>query len=311
MTAPARPPLIISTSDRLVTTVFFAVLVHGAVILGVTFAPEDAGSPKAPTLEVTLVQETSERPDEAEYLAQASLDGGGNTDEQVRPTSQLASPSQVDHPGETEGDRTEIADPGHEVSEEDVGESTDRLTLTEALVTTTARSQRRVADDAAPARSQRAPVLYIPRLMDSSPELADPVDDLGQQALASSDEPRERFVAVDTQEALFAEYLAHWRDRIERMGNLHYPDEARREGLEGSLVLEVAINSNGTIRDLDILRPSPHRLLDRSALRILRLASPFDPFPDELARETDSLRFIYEWRFGSESEGTVSVSGTG
>jgi protein TonB len=311
MTAPAPPPVLITTGDRLVTTLFFAVLAHGVIILGVTFAPEDGGALRQPTLEVTLVRETSEAPEEAEYLAQANLDGGGNTEENVRPSSQLASPSQVDHPGEAEGDTTEVADPGLEIQQEDVGETTSGPTSEDTLIATTRRSDQAVLDRPAAAPSQRAPVLYVPILMDSSPEQADPVDHLDQEALAQSDDPRESFIAVDTQEALFAPYLAGWRDRIERMGNLHYPDEARREGLEGSLILEVAINSNGTIRDLDILRPSSHRMLDRAALRILRLASPFEPFPEDLRRETDVVRFIYEWHFGSDQPGSLRSTGSG
>ena len=311
MTAPALTPLMVTTGDRLVTTLFFAVLVHGVVILGVTFAPEDAGALRAPTLEVTLVRESSAAPEEAKYLAQATLDGGGNTEEQVRPTSQLASPSQVDHPGEPEGDRTDEADPGVEIQQDDVGETTAGPTAESTLIATTGRNDQTIQDHPAAAASQRAPVLYVPILMDSSPDQADPVDHLDRQALAQSDDPREYFVAVDTQEALFAPYLAHWRDRIERMGNLHYPDQARREGLEGSVLLEVAINANGTIRDLDILQPSSHRMLDRATLRILRLASPFDPFPQDLRREYDVLRFIYEWRFGSEQPGALRATGAG
>jgi len=311
MTAHAAPALTVTSGDRLVTTLFFAALVHGMVILGVTFAPEDAGALRSPTLEVTLVRDASEAPEEAEYLAQATLDGGGNTDQQVRPTSQLASPSAVDHPGEAEGDTTEVADPGVEEQLDDEGENTEGPTADSTLVATTGRSDERVLDRPAAAASQRAPVLYIPVLMDSSPDQADPVDHVDQEALAQSDDPRESFVAVDTQEALFAPYLARWRDRVERMGNLHYPDQARRDGLEGSLVLEVAINANGTIRDLDILRPSSYRELDRAALRILRLASPFEPFPADLKRETDVVRFIYEWRFGTEQPGSLRAAGNG
>jgi periplasmic protein TonB len=311
MTAPAPPPLLITTGDRLVTTLFFAVLVHGVVILGVTFAPEDLGAPRSQMLEVTLVRETSDAPEDAEYLAQANLDGGGNTEEAVRPSSQLASPSQVDHPGEADGDTTDIADPGVEVQEADIGETTSGATAVDTLIATTARNDQAVFDRPAAAPSQRAPVLYVPILMDSSPEQADPVDHLDLQAMAQTDEPREAFIAVDTREALFAPYIASWRDRIERMGNLHYPDEARREGLEGSVVLEVAINSNGTIRDLDILRPSSHRMLDRATLRILRLASPFEPFNDDLRQEYDVIRFSYEWHFGSDQPGAPRASGAG
>lgn len=110
---------------------------------------------------------------------------------------------------------------------------------------------------------------------------------------------------MNTRESVYARYLDDWRRQVERVGNANYPDEARREGLEGDLVLEVSLNSNGTIRDLAVRRKSPYPLLDDAALRILRLAAPFPPFTEAMRAETDVLRFVYVWRFGRD--GTESA----
>ena len=106
-----------------------------------------------------------------------------------------------------------------------------------------------------------------------------------------------RIVSVDTQEALYAGYLAAWKMRVEQLGTLNFPDAARRAGLAGNPVLEVAIGSDGALREIIVVRSSQQKLLDQAALRILRLAAPFEPFPEELKREYDVLRFVYEWRF--------------
>lgn len=309
--APATPPLAVGSAERLTTTLFLAALIHGVIILGVGFAPDDSGPPAAtPTLEVTMVSPRDpETPDEARYLAQVDQSGGGNTEEQVRPQSPLASPSQVDVPGSAEGAASREEMPGETVSTEDGGRAQPEDSAPSSVITTVARTRDAALAQPAPAPTTDSAMLVMARLMDSSPDLLDPVDELDQAPLAQG-ELRERFITVDTREALFAEYLDRWRDRIERMGNLHYPDSARREGLEGSLILEVALNSDGTIRELEVRRAADHQVLNRSALRILRLSSPFEPFPESLSREIDVLRFVYEWRFApSGPQGRVTSDG--
>ena len=314
MKGPAAPPLTVSAADRLVTTAFFALLVHGVVLLGVSFAPEDPGASSAsPTLEITMVQAADDEiPDEAQYLAQVDQSGAGNTRDQVRPQSPLASPSPFDSPGDDQGDAAAERQPGEEEKFEDGGRTTTAETLPSGIVSTVAEAEYQTLSLPAPAPSTQSNVLIVAHLMDSSPDTLEPVDVIDQRSLAQSDEVREKFVSVNTREAVFAAYLDAWRDRIERMGNLHYPDEARRDGIYGSLVLEVALNANGTIRELKVTEASEYRILDRAAVRILRLASPFEPFPDPVRREADVLRFVYEWQFrpgGNESTLRAEPSG--
>jgi protein TonB len=112
-----------------------------------------------------------------------------------------------------------------------------------------------------------------------------------------SENLRERVLTASTRQTLFADYLVSWKEKVERVGTLNFPDAARRLGLEGSPVLEVAIASDGTLQSVKVVESSGQPALDEAAERILRLASPFDPFPRDLRHSYDVLRFSYEWRF--------------
>src|SRR5690606_8356720 len=119
------------------------------------------------------------------------------------------------------------------------------------------------------------------------------------------DTQEQLFLSPDTRASRLAPYLDSWRRRIEQVGTLNFPALARQQGLAGSLVLEVVINADGRLRSARIERSSGHPELDEAARGILQLASPFDPFPPDLARDYRSLRFAYEWRFeGGQASGS-------
>jgi protein TonB len=104
-------------------------------------------------------------------------------------------------------------------------------------------------------------------------------------------------VTPNTRESDVAVYLDAWKRKVERVGTLNFPLEARRAGLSGSPVLEVAVRANGVMEDIVVRRSSGHAELDQAALAILKLSTPFDPFPRELHERHDVLRFAYEWQF--------------
>jgi protein TonB len=131
-------------------------------------------------------------------------------------------------------------------------------------------------------------------------------DDIGPEQLRGP-ERDELWITADSREATLAPYLDAWRRKVERVGTLNYPTAARRGRVQASPVLEVAINSDGKLDTAVIRRSSGYPDLDQAALEILKLASPFDPFPTDLARETRRLRFSYEWQFvgGRLEKGTL------
>lgn len=297
----------VSAGERLLTTLFFAVLLHGIVILGVTFSGEETPPARDNTLEITLVNSNVATPsDDPDYLADISQQGSGNTRENVRPQAAMSSPAlaALDGAPDASGienrldssDGSENPDALHAPSQQAVA---DKQVVTRAESDIAAPTQAR----SPAARSER---VLVARLMTPGNELTEPVNDANSQALARGEEVREKVIAVNTRESVYARYLDAWRRQVERVGNANYPDEARRRGVEGDLMLEVALNSDGTIRELSVRRASPHPLLDDAAMRILRLAAPFPPFSDAMLAETDVLRFAWIWRFGREG-GSGSV----
>lgn len=292
----------ITARDRLTTTVCFALLLHGLLILGIGFTSDDPFSaPGARALEVVLVNApTDEPPEHADYLADAAQRGAGNTEERLRARSPEARTGDPD--ARAAHDLGAARAPG-EFNERNPDDARPRAASVPDPVVTAARDThvrvaltlRAGAGSAAPAA--HGAVMPLPSI---------PADTDAHTALAYSRNPRERFISVNTQEALYAPYIHAWRERVERVGNLNYPDEARRRGLSGALELEVALGASGNVRRLQVRESSGHRLLDEAALRIVYMAAPFPPFPDDLRREVDVLRFAFVWEFG-DGVATTSV----
>jgi protein TonB len=165
---------------------------------------------------------------------------------------------------------------------------------------------------AANARSGGTPIQILP----VEPQLAGEAGQPGPSQRAGDDElvlrgltRDELYLAADTRASRLAPYLDAWRRRVERVGTLNYPSAAQRQGLKGNPVIEVTLQRDGHLRSARIQKSSGRAEIDAAALDILRLASPFDPFPAELSREYRTLRFAYEWRFegGSPAAGAVTV----
>jgi protein TonB len=265
-----------ASRDRLYGMLVLAALLHGLVLLGVTFTAPGSRSDISRGLEVLLVSdelpEASEN-DDAAYLAQRSQEGSGTTRERLPAELQGATP------------QTAI-----EASEQ---LRLDRLE--EQLLNTATPSLSTIQIQAAPE----------PELLLTQQELEQLL--AGVDALRLRGETREQlFASPDTRASRLAPYLDGWRRRVEQVGTLNFPASARLRGESGSLVLEVAIHNDGRLRSATIQRSSGHPALDEAARDILQLASPFDPFPPELARDYRSLRFAYEWRFeGGQPTGTA------
>lgn len=289
----------VSSTERLVTTLFFAVLVHGIIILGITFSGEEPPSDTGSTLEITLVQTSrSEIPDEADYLANQSQRGTGNTEENVRPESAMSSPDKIALEGVPDANDIEnrLAEQGGAEEPDTLEDDLTRTEAEEQLLTSSESSRQAPSEAQAPAHTQER--LLVARLMTPGLDITEPVNETSQRPRAHSDAPREKFIAVNTRESVYAKYLDNWRRRIEAVGNADYPQSLRDK--QGSLIMEVALNADGTIRDLVVKRRSPFPAMDAAALDILRSASPFPPFTAAMREETDVLRFVYEWRFSPD-----------
>jgi protein TonB len=266
----------------MVYMLFLATLFHGVLILGITFSDEIPSFSVRP-LEVVLVGpgESTEAPERARYVAERSQRGeGGGPDGETVIAGSLSTGAPIDNAGTPDGRALEPPppDPGSEAAE---------------AIASRGPAERRVQSVKDAGERPDDPQIQA-RLMHAAQESAVLAPDAGKTHI---DGPRERTVAVDTQEAMFAGYLAAWKQRVEQLGTINFPDAARRAGLAGSPVLEVAIGADGGLREIIVVRSSKEKLLDQAALRILRLAAPFEPFPEAMRRQYDVLRFVYEWRF--------------
>lgn len=287
-TAPVR--------DRLLTTLFLAGVLHGMIILGVTFSEAAGGGEGAPGLQVLIVSDDipeAEKNDSATYLSQRTQIGSGNTRDAVTPRN----PSAAENPPANDGmqDGTSLQSVGSTSGGEDA----------RVLATSASRADIRYFTDAnAGALSSDKPLL----IAETNSQQDGRPDEPGEAQLRGPDRG-ELWITPDTRESILAPYLDGWRQKVERIGTLNYPIAAKRQGITASPVLEVGINASGELDKAVIRKSSGYPDLDQAALEILKLASPFDPFPSDLAKEYKVLRFAYEWQFvGGRVQGSVSVA---
>ncbi|MGH8370080.1 MAG: hypothetical protein ACRESC_03775, partial [Gammaproteobacteria bacterium] len=209
---------VISSRDRLVTTLFFALIVHAIIILGITFAPDKPGG--SSTLEVTLVQTRSVTPPEnADYIAQTDQRGEGNTRELVRPSSPLSMPSAVNNPGLPDADDL-TSKAGHSSTAQDSkGVNPDHAAHQDAAVTTRTDTGLYANAHAAPAPQDSGSRVLIARLLTQGDDALMPTDDPIQLPEATSPDPREAFVSINARASRYAPYLDSWRRKVEHIGN--------------------------------------------------------------------------------------------
>ena len=274
--------------DRLPAMLFLAALIHGILIIGVTFNPELANDfANAISLEVTIVADADQqidRPDEAAYLAQASQEGGGNTTLQVRPAAPLQSAMPVDNEGQEDGASLDDA-VAHDQSADEVLASQDA-------------SDRQVQIDP---RSNPQPETSTAIAMEAGSEATLPLPQEDQATmLIRDDEPRQLIISADTRESVIAAYLDNWKRRIETVGDSYLPQLGALDDISGSPTLMVAIDVSGELKEAVIRKSSGSTILDLAALDILQRASPFDPFPPEVTAEYDVVRFEYKWLFADQ-----------
>jgi protein TonB len=275
LTAPALETSPVTATDRFALTLFFAVVLHAMIILGITFGTPDADPPEndLPTLELTVTTRTTPAPDEAEYLAQTSQDGGGNVTEKVRP--QQAIPAQAPA----------------------VARQQPQPAPTQVVTTT--ESTTKIRQDETVEAETDYKDLTAAELIERSLEMVNLSEEITQSMQAYAKRPRQVYVSARTQEFKYANYMLEWVKKVERVGNLNYPDAARRKGVSGKLLLDVALNPDGSVRNITVLKSSGHAVIDDAAIRIVKLAGPYPPFPPEIGKEADVLHITRTWEFST------------
>lgn len=255
---------------------------HAFALWGLSFVLPDLKKPPNLTqpLQVVLVNSKSNtKPVQADALAQANLDGGGNTAEDKQAKSALPNLQ----------DDTQFTPEQRAKSIAALEAETQRL-LTQL------KNDRSVPK---PEQSNHVTNHAVTGddLLQRSLEIVRLEAQIDKNQDAYQKLPRRKFIGARTQEYRYAQYIEDWRVKIERLGNLNYPEQARSQQLFGKLQLSVSIRANGTLESVEIDRSSGHRILDAAAIRIVKLAAPYAPLPDDIKRDTDILTITRTWSF--------------
>ncbi|MEC7814828.1 MAG: energy transducer TonB [Pseudomonadota bacterium] len=276
----------VSDVDRFSFTLFMALALHAILVLGITFAPE---SPRqsAQTMDITLSQfDDEEAPEEADFLAQTNQVGSGTEEEAAEMTS--PQPSDLSQPT--------VAP----IQPEPMTTTAPQPVQERAVVSTEAPAQRQTAEPEQQTEPEPEP---LPRsekksLMERSLEIASLEARFDAQQQAYARKPRVmRVTAASTLRSSNAWYVQNWVSKVTRVGNINYPTEARQAGIYGTLRMLVSLRKDGTIKEVMILQSSGSTVLDDAAIRIVRMAAPFAPFPEEMSQSVDELEIIRTWSF--------------
>jgi protein TonB len=273
-----RPP----NNRRLEIALAVSLVIH-ALLLTLHFKfPEASSAMREKAMDIVLVNaKSAKKPRDAQALAQNNLDGGGNTDENRRAKTPLPPTLQQNTGADIEQMQRRVRD----------------LEARQQTLLTQAKSLR----SAAPAQNTSEQLTPSPNisgldLAESARAMARLEGEISKSVDEYNKRPRKKFIGARTEEYRFAQYIEAWRQKIERVGTLNYPEAARGK-LYGSLVLTVTIMPDGQVARIDINRSSGHKILDDSARRIVQMASPYAAFPPEIRRDTDVLEITRTWHF--------------
>lgn len=278
MPAPPR----IGESERLRATFVLSLLVHAMLVFGIGFVVEDA-APLMPTLDVIQTRtQTPLTPAQADFLAQANNQGGGEHDKSSRPGAPQAGP--LPQPKDGLAPRplhaqTPAPSPPPDARVVASANGETALPLPKPLPETR-------PDDAPPGREK----------IERDIEMARLAAEIQLRSVEYAKRPKRKFVSASTREYAWAQYLRGWVDRVERVGNLNYPDEARRRHIGGLVVISVGVRRDGSVESVRLIQSSHIPMLDEAALRIVKLSEPFAPLP-KTAEDPDVLHVTRTWQF--------------
>ena len=279
-----------TSNDRFAVSILMALGLHAAVLLGVGFVLDFKPlTHPLETLDVVLVNWRSEaEPEEADFLAQASQQGGGESTEVSKPSQENTGAS----PGPVEG--SDLIDQREQMSS----------------VADAAREQILIEDDNSEFAQQitaieqpEPPLPSAATLMQESMTMAKLQPGIQRDRESQSKLPRRKWISANTREYEYAAYMQAWVAKVERVGNLNYPEEVRRLKLVGDLVMTVGIKKDGSVEGINIQRSSGMPQLDQAATRIVRLAGPYSPLPEFINSNVDVLHITRTWRFSRDFKG--------
>ncbi len=269
----------------LIYFLIISLLLHGLLLL-VHFSngARKNDDSSASALQVVLVNSKSaRRPVKADALAQANLDGGGNTDAKAVATTPF--PLQKD------------AEPQPELKTR--MQQVQAKEQQQARLLTQIKSLPELGQPAPPTRekSTSGQTPDAIDIMSRSLQIARLEAQIDRDHNAYQSRPKRKSIGARTQDVRYAQYVESWRQKVERVGNLNYPEEARQKKLYGTLQITLSIRADGSIENVEIHRSSGSTILDQAAIRIVKMAAPYAPFPDDIRKEYDILDITRTWSF--------------
>jgi protein TonB len=269
--------------DRLRNAIMLAVAVHAALIFGISFDAYKANNYSRP-IEVTLATKPSTAaPEDASHVAQANQEGSGEQADITQVTSRNKNlPNRAQSP-----QQTRLQNRG------------TTAVLQQDIVATTSAARRAVQAQQAEREEHQANLKGISPEVDRLNQALSSLEaELDEQTRTYANMPRvRRLTSVSATQAVDAAYLLDWRKRLEAVGTKYYPEASVRYGIYGDLRLLVVIRQDGSLEDIRVLSSSGYAVLDEAAIKIVRMAAPYAPFPPELMATTDKLEIIRTWQF--------------
>ncbi len=278
----------IGQMDKLLFCLFLAVAFHGLLLFGVGFKiPDLSKSSMNKTFNVVLAQfESEDKPDKADFIGQADQEAGGESEKILAPSAL---------------DKAQFNDPNKQSSEIQLPpqQQTNDQIAPKYLASSNGRpsDQDKIKDN----EDQQNEIPDTDVLLQKSYELSGLIANLDNQQINQAKSAVKRQVSASIHRSSDALYLDTWRRKIEEIGNQNYPEKAKQDKIYGNLTLKVAINKNGTINQISVMRSSGKKLLDDAAVRIVRLAAPFKPLSKEMREGTDILEIVRIWRFQADN----------
>ena len=261
----------------------FSLCLHAFVIFGISFTLPDPSRNflALQPLEVVLVNSKSRsRPSKADALAQHSLDGGGNTADNKRASSPLPSLGN-----------------DKQLTPEQSTQRLQKLEHETRKLITQAKSMHNVPKAQLEKQRKEGSSASGRDLADRALEIARLEAQINREFNALQKLPQRKFIGARTQEYRYAQYIEDWRIKVERIGNLNYPALARQQKIFGQLRLTVSIRADGSVESVEVNKSSGQRILDAAAVRIVKLAAPYAPFPEDIRKETNVLSIVRTWTF--------------
>ena len=272
------------------TSLPVALFLHAVLIFATGFMmPEPNPVRKSTLLDITLVNSSSEfAPKDADFIAQANQEGGGTLDEKKRITSPLAS----QNPNTTDGDQTFA-------SEESAPEVTPKPKP--QVLTTKGKTQKKINKQIIEEEIQE-PTIRNAEVSEKSEEIRMLMAETSEQEQRYARRPRIHFVdSISAKSSVEARYINNWAKKLERIGNINFPNEAIRLSLSGTLILNATLDRSGRVVEMQIDVSSGSRVLDKAALRIVKLAAPYEPLPKDIRQKYDRLNITRSMVFHKEN----------